>query len=170
MSGANESRESTDPVPGQPYGTAVTRQSNGELALGGVPLSAIAGKEVAVGGARVGTPTYVYDLDGVASEARELERAFEDQPHLVAYAVKANSAGPIVRALAQLSEREQDVLRVSALYFKADGHGRLPHEVSAELGARWGIGNDNVRAIRKRALEKLRRLLAATDSPVETNP
>jgi RNA polymerase sigma factor (sigma-70 family) len=68
---------------------------------------------------------------------------------------------PILRALAQLTDREQDILRVSALYFKAEGHGRLPNEISAELGARWGISNDNVRAIRKRALEKLRRLVTA---------
>ncbi len=50
--------------------------------------------------ARIGTPTYVYDLDAIAAEARALREAFEGAPHLVAYAVKANSAGPIVRALA----------------------------------------------------------------------
>ena len=48
----------------------------------------------------VGTPTYVYDLDAIAAEARELLRALEDSSGLVAYAVKANSAGPIVRTLA----------------------------------------------------------------------
>ncbi|HEV3189688.1 MAG TPA: diaminopimelate decarboxylase, partial [Polyangiaceae bacterium] len=48
----------------------------------------------------VGTPTYAYDLDAVAAEAREMRAAFEGGAHLVAYAVKANSAGPVVRALA----------------------------------------------------------------------
>lgn len=51
-------------------------------------------------GGRCGTPAYVYDLDGVRQGARDLIAAFGDHPHLVAYAVKANTAGPVVRALA----------------------------------------------------------------------
>ena len=47
------------------------------------------------------TPAYVYDLDGIAAEARELKAAFDGHPHLIAYAVKANSAGPILRTLAK---------------------------------------------------------------------
>jgi diaminopimelate decarboxylase len=43
----------------------------------------------------------VYDLDGMAARARSLAAAFEGTAHLVAYAVKANSAGPVVRALAR---------------------------------------------------------------------
>jgi diaminopimelate decarboxylase len=46
-----------------------------------------------------GTPTYVYDLDGMAAEARALRSAFDSARHLVAYAVKANSAGAVVRTL-----------------------------------------------------------------------
>ena len=67
---------------------------------------------------------------------------------------------PIRQALSQLSDREQDVLRVTALYYTAEGSERLPNAVSAELGRRWGISNDNVRAIRSRALKKLRRAMA----------
>lgn len=48
------------------------------------------------------TPTYVYDVDAIARGARDLIAGFGDAPHLVAYAVKANSAGPIVEALAQV--------------------------------------------------------------------
>jgi diaminopimelate decarboxylase len=48
----------------------------------------------------IGTPSYVHDLDGIAAEARALEAAFGKRPHLVCYAVKANSAGPILRVLA----------------------------------------------------------------------
>ena len=70
----------------------VSRRSDGVLELGGVSLVGLAD------GARE-TPTYVYDLDGMAAEAREIGAAFEGAPNLVAYAVKANSAGPIVRAL-----------------------------------------------------------------------
>jgi diaminopimelate decarboxylase len=50
--------------------------------------------------AETGTPTYVYDLDGMAAEARALRSAFDSARHLVAYAVKANSAGAVVRTLA----------------------------------------------------------------------
>lgn len=47
----------------------------------------------------VGTPAYFYDLDAIREGARRVERAFGEQPHLVAYAVKANSAGPVLRTL-----------------------------------------------------------------------
>ncbi len=70
-----------------------TRDDAGHLRLGGVSLESLARDPV------VGTPTYVYDLSAMALEARELEAAFEGAAHLVAYAVKANSAGPVVRAL-----------------------------------------------------------------------
>ena len=71
-----------------------SRRSDGVLVLGGVSLPDIARDR------RFGTPAYVYDLDAIASEARDLQAGFGDAPHLVAYAVKANSAGPIVKALA----------------------------------------------------------------------
>jgi RNA polymerase sigma factor (sigma-70 family) len=69
------------------------------------------------------------------------------------------------RAISELSEREQDVLRVSALYYRnGGGQERLPNHVSLELSRRWNTSNDNIRAIRKRALQKLQhrteRLLA----------
>jgi diaminopimelate decarboxylase len=47
-----------------------------------------------------GTPAYVYALDAICAEARDLHASFDGMTHLVAYAVKANSAGSIVRALA----------------------------------------------------------------------
>ncbi len=72
---------------------ALRRREDGVLELGGVSLVDV------VRDARVGTPSYVYDLDAMAAEARALEDAFEGAPHLVAYAVKANSAGPVVRTL-----------------------------------------------------------------------
>ena len=87
-------------------------------------------------------------LEGVAVEAAD-EAPPSSRPEL----------RPVRSALAALSDREQDILRVSALYFKAEGHGRLPNDVSEELGRRWGIHNDNVRAIRSRALQKLRAAL-----------
>lgn len=59
-------------------------------------------------------------------------------------------------ALASLSEREQDVLRVTAMYYRAtNAHQRLPNEVSEELAARWQTTNENIRAIRSRALKRV---------------
>lgn len=65
-------------------------------------------------------------------------------------------------ALAQLTERERDVLRVSALYMRVgETHQRLPNEVAAELARRWGTDNDNVRAIRHRAMTKVKQYVQA---------
>lgn len=76
------------------------------------------------------------------------------------------------KALEDLSEREQDVLRVTALYQRVgDEHQRLPNEVSAELAARWGTSSENIRAIRSRAFKKLKSQLEATlKSPEERSP
>ncbi len=71
-----------------------TRDESGRLHLGGVDLGTLARDPT------VGTPAYVYDLDAMAGAARALRAAFEGAPHLVAYAVKANSAGPVIRTLA----------------------------------------------------------------------
>jgi diaminopimelate decarboxylase len=80
-----------------PLGTLVTmpptRDPDGTLRLGGLDLAWLV-KEV-------GTPAYVYDLDGIAAEARALHDGFEGALHLVAYAIKANSAGAVVRVLAR---------------------------------------------------------------------
>jgi RNA polymerase sigma factor (sigma-70 family) len=63
------------------------------------------------------------------------------------------------QALEQLSEREQDVLRVSAMYYRAsEQHQRLPNEVLQELAQRWETSGENIRAIRSRALKKVQAL------------
>jgi diaminopimelate decarboxylase len=72
---------------------SLTRDSSGALFSCGVALQDVI--------TEAGTPTYVYDLDGMADRARALEAAFDAAPHLVAYAVKANSAGAVVRTLAE---------------------------------------------------------------------
>ena len=71
---------------------SVLRDSFGTLRLSGADLSEVAG-----GG---GTPIYIYDLGAMAEGARALTAAFEGQKHLVAYALKANTAGAVVRTLA----------------------------------------------------------------------
>ncbi len=64
----------------------------------------------------------------------------------------------LLRSIVQgLSEREQDILRVTALYLRVgETHQRLPNEVAQELARRWDISPENLRAIRKRALSKVR--------------
>ncbi len=76
-----------------------TRDARGAACLGGIRLSdLVAGT---AGFPSFETPAYVYDLDAIAAEAKELTAGFGGAPHLIAYAVKANTAGPVVRALAR---------------------------------------------------------------------
>jgi diaminopimelate decarboxylase len=70
------------------------RDAQGRLAISGTLLGAV------FEAARVGTPAYLYDLDGLRASALALEASFGSAPHLTAYAVKANTAGTIVRTLA----------------------------------------------------------------------
>ncbi len=48
-----------------------------------------------------GTPCYVYSYSRVVKNYRAFDAAFSAVPHLIAYAVKANSNGAILRCLAQ---------------------------------------------------------------------
>jgi diaminopimelate decarboxylase len=59
----------------------------------GVPLSAIADA--------VGTPAYVYSASALREHFQAVTRALGEQPHLVCYAVKANSTLAVLRLLAQ---------------------------------------------------------------------
>lgn len=74
---------------------ATKRDAAGQLMLGGLRLAAIceAGD--------CPTPFYIYDVDGIVAEAKAMHDAFDGAPHVVAYAVKANTSGTIVRALAE---------------------------------------------------------------------
>jgi RNA polymerase sigma factor (sigma-70 family) len=68
----------------------------------------------------------------------------------------------VAEGLDALSERERDVLRVTALYQRAgEEHGRLPNAVSQDLSTRWQTTNDNIRAIRVRAMKKLKAFLSS---------
>ncbi|MEZ4219812.1 MAG: sigma-70 family RNA polymerase sigma factor [Polyangiaceae bacterium] len=74
------------------------------------------------------------------------------------------------QALETLSEREQDVLRVTALYQHAGSHQRLPNDVSQNLARRWGTSNENVRAIRSRALKKVKNYFTEHGLPPKEAP
>jgi diaminopimelate decarboxylase len=134
-----------------------TRHHDGHLCLGGVRLLDLA-KDPAIG-----TPAYVYDVDAIAAEARALEAAFEGAPHLVAYAVKANSAGPVVRALAREGCGADVVSAAEMLLAIAcdvppsrivfSGVAKTDDEIDRAIGARIG-------AIQVESVEELQRVAA----------
>src|SRR4051812_4065224 len=76
----------------------LTRDERG-CVLGGVSLREVLTPASGRAGRPIATPAYVYDLDAMEAEARALSAGFGGAAHLVAYAVKANTAGPIVGAL-----------------------------------------------------------------------
>lgn len=67
---------------------------DGELFAEGVALSAIA--------SRFGTPTYVYSRAHIEAQYRSYADALQGMPHLVCYAVKANSNLAVLNLLARL--------------------------------------------------------------------
>jgi diaminopimelate decarboxylase len=71
------------------------RDAQGRATLGGAALSKL------LASSALQTPAYFYDLDAMQALARKLVAAFAGRPGLVAYAVKANTAGSVVRTLAE---------------------------------------------------------------------
>ncbi len=67
---------------------------NGELHAEAVPLADIA--------ARFGTPCYVYSRAALEGAFRRFDTAFEGLPHLVCYAMKANSNLAVLNLLARI--------------------------------------------------------------------
>lgn len=67
---------------------------NGRLHAEDVPVAEIA--------AAVGTPCYVYSHATIARHWRAFDQAFGDHPHLICYAVKANSNLAVLNVLARL--------------------------------------------------------------------
>lgn len=60
-------------------------------------------------------------------------------------------------AMATLTDREQQVLRVTAAYWKNDGtQQRLPNAVAEDLARSFETTSANIRKIRERAMKKLR--------------
>jgi diaminopimelate decarboxylase len=137
----------------------LTRDERGAV-LGGMALGEI------FRSGEVGTPAYVYDLDAIAAEARALSAGFGDARHLVAYAVKANTAGPVVRALARagcgaevVSGGELAVALGSGV--PADrilwsGVGKQGWEIDRAIGA----GDRGILAIQIESVEEIARVSA----------
>jgi diaminopimelate decarboxylase len=70
-----------------------SRNEQGAATLGGTPLGTL------LEAAGCGTPAYLYDLDSVRAAASSLLAGLGEGSSLVAFAAKANSAGPVLRAL-----------------------------------------------------------------------
>src|SRR5262245_35623412 len=135
----------------------LTREKRGAV-LGGVALDEIFRSRIAR------TPAYVYDLDAMAESAHALIAGFGGAPHLVAYAVKANTAGPVVRTLKQAGCGAEvvsggelavalacGVLPDSILY---SGVGKLTREIEQAIGA----GDRGICAIQMESLEEIARV------------
>jgi len=135
---------------------SLTRDSSGALHCGGVLLQHVIDE--------VGTPAYVYDLDGMAERARALDAAFDAAPHLVAYAVKANTAGAVVRTLADAG-CGADVVSGAELIV-ALGCGIAPDRIvysgvaksDDELDRAIGCGPRGIAAIQVESLEEIARV------------
>ncbi len=140
------------------------RDETGAACLGGVRLedllhaSRVEGEPL--------TPAYVYDLDAIVEEADALARAFGPLPSLVAFALKANSAGPIVRALAARGVGA-DVVSAGELQL-ALAAGIAPDDVvysgvakrDDELDLAARVGDRGVASIHVESLEELPRIAA----------
>ncbi|MES1175452.1 MAG: diaminopimelate decarboxylase [Myxococcales bacterium] len=70
------------------------RNAQGQACLGESPLTELLRES------GVETPAYFYDLDAIALEARSLIAGYGEARHVIAFAVKANTAGSVVRTLA----------------------------------------------------------------------
>ena len=72
----------------------IKQRSNGHLSLAGVSLENVA--------AQYGTPAYIYSRSAIEQAWLAYDEALAEHPHLVCYAVKANSNIAILNVLARL--------------------------------------------------------------------
>jgi diaminopimelate decarboxylase len=137
----------------------LTRDERGAV-LGGVSLGEL------LGSPGIETPFYAYDVDAMEAEARALDGGFGGMPHLIAYAVKANSAGPVVRALGRAGSGAEVVsggelavvlgcgIAPDRVLFS--GVGKLGWELDRAIGA----GDRGILAIQLESVEEIARVEA----------
>lgn len=115
-----------------------------------------------------GTPTYIYSQSAIEGRFGELQSAFSDHPHLIAYSVKANGNLEVLRTLARLGAGA-DIVSAGELHrallagIPADrivfsGVGKTVPELAAALDA--GIHGFNVES--EGELRSLSELASAT--------
>ncbi|MFO0658972.1 MAG: diaminopimelate decarboxylase [Polyangiaceae bacterium] len=136
----------------------LVRDAQGRAVLGGVLL------EDVLRARGVTTPAYVYDVDAIVAEARALKAGYGDHDHLVCYAVKANTAGRIIRRLAEAGVGA-DVVSGGELEV-AVGAGVSPDRIvwsgvaktDRELDRAITIGERGIYAIQAESIEELDRI------------
>jgi DNA-directed RNA polymerase sigma subunit (sigma70/sigma32) len=73
------------------------------------------------------------------------------------------------KAMGTLTEREQDVLRTTAMWYKpGQQQQRLPNSVMKALASTWNTSPDNIRQLRVRAIAKLKRSMKADSSGLQS--
>src|ERR1044071_4011514 len=144
-----------------------SRDASGRAVLAGTSLSEL------VEASGVATPAYFYDLGAIAAETRLMLEALSDCRHLVAYAVKANTAGSIVRRIAE-SGAGADVVSRGELEV-ALGVGVRPdrivmasvaqadHELDAAIAA-------GIRAVVVESIEEIDRVAARAEAAGKVAP
>lgn len=98
---------------------------NGLLCAEQLPLSEIA--------RRYGTPCYVYSRAAIEEQWRAYDRAFAGRPHLVCYAVKANSNIAVINLLAALGSGF-DIVSVGELERVLHAGGRPERIIFSGVG------------------------------------
>lgn len=137
--------------------TTFARDQEGHATLGGTRLSTLLEQ------AQLPTPVYVYDLGGIERVATQLKQAFGARRHLIAYAMKANGAGSILRTL---RDAGTGVCLVSGGEMKvALGAGMLPSRmvINGVGKADWEIDlaiSQGLFALQVESLEELDRIAA----------
>jgi diaminopimelate decarboxylase len=124
--------------------------------IGGVLLSEVMRK--------AGSPVYAYDLDAIASAARGLIEAFGEAKHLVAFAVKACSSGPVLETLIESGCGTEvvsggELALVLALGAQPErilysGVGKQAWEIDAAISA----GEQGILAIQLESVEEVARV------------
>ncbi len=101
----------------------------------------------------------VPDMMNVVSEPNLLDQIVECKP-----AELSQMAEWVREALEALTEREKDVVLVTVLHHKfGEKHQRLPNAVSLGLAQRWNTTPENIRALRSRALKKVKEAVEARE-------
>lgn len=100
------------------------------------------------------------------SDNAEARKEAEDQSE---QALRNPKLEVIQAALDSLTEKEQEVLRVTYQYFRGDKeHQRLPNKVVADLAEVLGTTPENLRQIRRRALKKIAEFVSKYQSQAST--
>jgi diaminopimelate decarboxylase len=98
---------------------------NNELYCDGTPVRRIA--------AAAGTPVYIYSSSRIAGRFAEFDRALGSHPHLICYAVKANSNLEVLRLLAR-SNAGFDIVSGGELFRVLQAGGKAGRTVFSGVG------------------------------------